>query len=77
MLNCVTTKAFDNPTLYEMWTGRKPKINAFKGIQVCRSHKINKKTSHKLEEWRVKMVHLGVENGSKAYRLFDPNTRAI
>ncbi|GJX13195.1 zinc finger, CCHC-type containing protein [Tanacetum coccineum] len=34
-------------------------------------------TSNKLDDRRIKMVYLGNEHGSKAYRLFDPTTQRI
>lgn len=44
----------------------------------CVGHvKIAKRHLKKLEDKSKKMVHLGVEKGTKAYRLLDPDTGSI
>ncbi|KAI3802282.1 hypothetical protein L1987_30412 [Smallanthus sonchifolius] len=77
LLNRITTKAVKNMTPYEGWKGRKPTLRHLK-VFGCVAH-VKKTSNHvtKLEDRSVAMVHLGVEEGSKAYRLFNPTQRRI
>nr|GEU68731.1 putative reverse transcriptase domain-containing protein [Tanacetum cinerariifolium] len=60
ILNRVNCKAVKDSTPYEVWTRRKPHVGHMK---------INK-----LDDRSMRLVHLGIEKGSKAYRLLDPDT---
>lgn len=74
VLNRAHTKALKDVTPYEMWTGRKPNVDHLRVFGCIAHMKIVKGHLKKLEERSMKLVHLGVEKGSKAYRLVDPNT---
>lgn len=77
ILNRINTKALNESTPYEMWTGRKPQIGHLK-VFGCLAHMmIPKSHLKKLEERSKPVVHLGIERGTKAYRLLDPDIRSI
>jgi len=72
ILNRSPTKALKGQTPYEAWHGRKPSV-AFMRTFGCVAHAKNTKSGlDKLEDRSTKMVFLGYEEGSKAYRLYDP-----
>lgn len=77
MLNRSPTRALSKQTPYESWTGNKPHLENL-GIFGCFAH-MNIPGIHvkKLDDRSKHVVHLGKEPGTKAYRLFDPNTGAI
>ena len=72
ILNRAPTKALKGKTPFEAWHGRKPNVSFLRTFG-CVSHVKNTK-SHldKLEDRSTPMVLLGYEEGSKAYRLYDP-----
>ncbi|GJS54680.1 zinc finger, CCHC-type containing protein [Tanacetum coccineum] len=77
VLNRLATKALDSCTPYEKWTGRKPEVSHFR-VFGCVAHvKVTRGHLKKLDDRSMKMVHLGCEKGSKAYRLVDPCTGLI
>jgi hypothetical protein len=77
LLNRLPTKVLGDVTLYESWTGRKPSLGHLK-IFGCTAHARNS-ASHmkKLDDRSRPLVYFGVEEGSKAHRLFEPNTNKI
>ena len=77
LLNRVNTKALKETTPYEMWTGRKPHVEHLR-VFGCVAHMLIER-SHlkKLEDRSKTVVHLGVEKGTKVYRLLDPDTGAM
>ncbi|KAD6454708.1 hypothetical protein E3N88_09414 [Mikania micrantha] len=76
VLNRVPTKALTDCTPYEALKGRKPNLGSLR-VFGCIAY--SKVLSHltKLDDRSIKMVHLGMEEGSKTYRLFDPITKKI
>nr|KAJ0217724.1 hypothetical protein LSAT_V11C300103190 [Lactuca sativa] len=77
VLNKAHMKALKNMTPYEAWSGRKPQI-AHLRVFGCVAHmKIVKGHLKKLEDRSMPLVHLGIEKGSKAYRLLDPNSGKV
>ncbi|KAI3523596.1 hypothetical protein L1887_01838 [Cichorium endivia] len=74
VLNRAYTKALKEVTPYEMWTGRKPSIEHLRVFGCVAHMKVAKNHLKKLDERSIKLVHLGVEKGTKAYRLLDPNS---
>nr|KAJ0225396.1 hypothetical protein LSAT_V11C100018330 [Lactuca sativa] len=77
VLNRVSTKALENTTPYECWTGRKQNVEHL-WVFGCIAHaKVMKGHLKKLEDRSKKYVYLGTEFGSKAYRLLDPSTGKI
>nr|KAJ0222838.1 hypothetical protein LSAT_V11C200051890 [Lactuca sativa] len=77
VLNRVSTKALENTTPYECWTGRKPNFEHLRVFGCIAHAKVMKGHLKKLEDMSKKYVYLGTEIGSKAYRLLDPNTGKI
>ncbi|KAI3753573.1 hypothetical protein L2E82_25630 [Cichorium intybus] len=77
VLNRAHTKALKDTTPYEMWTGRKPHVEHLRVFGCVAHMKVSKGHLKKLDERSKRLVHLGVEKGSKAYRLVDPDTGKI
>lgn len=77
LLNRLPTKVLGDRTPYETWTGRKPSLAHLK-VFGCTAH-AKAVTPHlkKLDDRSRKLVYFGVEDGSKAYRLYDPNSNKI
>jgi len=72
MLNRSPTKALEGRTPYEAWHGHMPNV-AFLWTFGCIGHVKNTKPFlSKLVDRSTPMVFLGYEDGSKAYRLYDP-----
>ncbi|GJS30316.1 zinc finger, CCHC-type containing protein [Tanacetum coccineum] len=74
VLNRVTSKALKDSTPYEMWTGRKAHLGHLRVFGCVAHMRIAKSHLKKLDDRSMKLVHLGIEKGSKAYRLLDPDT---
>ncbi|KAG6518159.1 hypothetical protein ZIOFF_021561 [Zingiber officinale] len=72
LLNRLPTKALGERTPFEAWMGRKPHLAHLK-VFGCITYAKNT-TPHlkKLDDRSSPMVYLGVEEGCKAYCLFDP-----
>ena len=64
-------------TPYEAWSGKKPHLGHLK-VFGCLAH-VKNTTPHpkKLDDRSQKMVYLGVEEGSKAHRLYDPVKKKV
>ncbi|RVW64797.1 Retrovirus-related Pol polyprotein from transposon TNT 1-94 [Vitis vinifera] len=77
VLNRSPTLAVQNKTPEEAWSGVKPSVEHFR-VFGCISHvhvPDNKRT--KLDDKSLSCVLLGVSEGSKAYRLYDPTSQRI
>jgi hypothetical protein len=77
VLNRSPTFAVRNKTPEEAWSGTKPSVAHFR-VFGCISYAHipdNKRT--KLDDKSLKCVLLGVSEGAKAYRLYDPETQRI
>ncbi|GJW88831.1 ribonuclease H-like domain, reverse transcriptase, RNA-dependent DNA polymerase [Tanacetum coccineum] len=77
ILNSVPTKALEDITPYEAIKQRKPNLENLKVFGCIAYAKVPSQHLTKLDDRSTKMVYLGNEQGSKAYRLFDPITRRI
>jgi len=77
ILNRAPTKALNGRTLFEAWHGRKPSVAFMRTFGCIRHVKNTKPGLTKLEDRSTKMVFLGYEEGSKAYRLYDPVTGRV
>ena len=72
ILSRLPTKALEGGTPYEAWQGRQPNV-AFLRTFGCIGHVKNTKSFlGKLDDRSTPTVFLGYEDGSKAYRLYDP-----
>lgn len=77
VLNRLPTRALTGVTPYEAWTERKPDISHFR-VFGCVSHmKIPSQLTTKLDDRSVRVINLGKEPGSKAYRLYNPKEDRI
>lgn len=77
ILNRAPTKSVEGMTPYEAWHGRVPKVHHLR-VFGCLAH-IKDVTPHlpKLADRSKQAVLLGYEEGSKAYRLYDPSKKKI
>jgi hypothetical protein len=72
VLNRCPMKSVDDMTPFEAWHGRKPTVHHLRTFG-CIVY-VRNTTPHlkKLEDRGRKMIFIGYENGSKAYRAYDP-----
>jgi len=72
LLNRALTRSLKMKTPYEAWYDRKPKVHHFRTFG-CLAHVKNIGPGiGKLSDRSKKMMFVGYETGSKAYRLYDP-----
>ena len=77
LLNRLPTKAMGYRTPYEAWNGKRPHLGHLR-IFGCKGHvKTVKPHLKKLEDRSVPMVYFGIEEGSKAHRMYNPQTNKI
>ena len=77
LLNRLPTKSMGYRTPYEGWNGRKPHLGHLR-IFGCKGHvKIVGTHLKKLDDRSVQMVYFGIEEGSKAHRMYNPKTNKI
>jgi len=76
ILNRSPTKALDGMTPYEAWHGRKPAVSH---LRVFGCLAFAKELSHisKLDDRSTPGVFIGYAEGSKAYRILDPETQRV
>ncbi|GKA65283.1 zinc finger, CCHC-type containing protein [Tanacetum coccineum] len=77
ILNSVPTKALEDITPYEAIKQRKPNLENLRVFGCIAYAKVPSQHLTKLDDRSTRMVYLGNEQGSKAYRLFDPTTQRI
>ncbi|GKC27388.1 zinc finger, CCHC-type containing protein [Tanacetum coccineum] len=77
ILNSVPTKALEDITPYEAIKRRKPNLENLRVFGCIAYAKVPSQRLTKLDDRSSRMVYLGNEQGSKAYRLFDPTTQKI
>ncbi|GJR07949.1 ribonuclease H-like domain, reverse transcriptase, RNA-dependent DNA polymerase [Tanacetum coccineum] len=77
ILNSVPTKALEDITPYEAIKRRKPNLEKLRVFGCIAYAKVPSQRLTKLDDRSSRMVYLGNEQGSKAYRLFDPTTQKI
>ncbi|KAD7480463.1 hypothetical protein E3N88_03599 [Mikania micrantha] len=77
ILNRSPTKALNNQTPYEAFKGRKPNIQHIRVFGCVGYVKVLTTDQRKLDDRCTKMVHLGTQPKTKAYRMFDPETGRI
>ena len=75
ILNRVPTKALEDKTPYEALYNRKPNLEYLRIFGCTAYAKITIPHLKKLDDRSIPMVYLGVEEGSKACRLYDPVRR--
>ncbi|GJU79055.1 zinc finger, CCHC-type containing protein [Tanacetum coccineum] len=72
ILNRVPTRALENKTPYEALYNRKPNLENLRIFGCTAYAKITIPHLKKLDDRSIPMIYLGVEEGSKACRLYDP-----
>ena len=72
LLNRLPTKALGERTPFEAWTGRKPHLAHLRVFGCISYAKVMVPYLNKLDDHSQPMVYLGVEEGCKAHRLYDP-----
>nr|GFA82363.1 ribonuclease H-like domain, reverse transcriptase, RNA-dependent DNA polymerase [Tanacetum cinerariifolium] len=77
ILNSVPTKALEDITPYEAIKRRKLNLEKLRVFGCIAYAKVPSQHLTKLDDRSSRMVYLGNEQGSKAYRLFDPTTQRI
>ena len=77
IINRVPTRALKNMTPYESLRIKKPNLNHIRVFGCLAYAKIDSAMLKKLDDRSLVLVHLGTEPGSKAYRLYNPETRRI
>jgi hypothetical protein len=77
LLNRLPTRIMGHRTPFEALCGKRPQLGHVR-VFGCRAN-VRPATPHlkKLDDRSVPMVYLGVEDGSKAHRLCNPQTRRI
>lgn len=76
LLNRTGTKALKDVTPYEAWKGSKPLFAHLK-VFGCVGFVKKLRGLSKLSDRSEAMVYLGVEEGTKGYRLYNPRSRRI
>lgn len=74
--NRTPTRALKNTTPYEMLKKKKPSVSYLKVFGCLAFAKINTRLK-KLDDRSKSCIYLGSEQGSKAFRLFDPSTHKV
>ncbi|GKC20099.1 zinc finger, CCHC-type containing protein [Tanacetum coccineum] len=72
ILNRVPTRALVDETPYEALYNRKPNLENLRIFECTAYAKITIPHLQKLEDRSIPMIYLGIEEGSKAYKLYDP-----
>nr|GEV66863.1 zinc finger, CCHC-type [Tanacetum cinerariifolium] len=75
ILNRVPTRALEDETLYEALYNRKPNLENLRIFRCTAYAKITTPHLKKLDDRRIPMIYLGVEERSKSCRLYDPITK--
>jgi len=77
LLNRLPTKALNAQTPSELWNGKKPHLGHLKVFGSVGHVKNSVPHLKKLDDRSTPMVYFGVEQGSKAHRMYNPQTNKI
>lgn len=77
LLNRLPTKGNENGTPYESLKGRKPNLEHIRVFGCVAHAKSVKPHQKKLEDRSQPMIYLGVEEGTKGCRLYNPNNEKL
>lgn len=77
LLNRQPTRALYAKTPQQSWSGKKPNLKYVRVFGCTAYMKIPDVHMRKLDDRSKAVVNLGKEVGTKAYRLFDPNTKDL
>lgn len=70
-----TTKALDDKTPYEVWTGSKPSVKNLKVFRCIAYSQIPADLKKKLYPTNIKSIFVGYAFDQKAYKLFNPENQ--
>jgi hypothetical protein len=77
LLNRVPCKAVDSKTPFEVWHGKQPAVHHLKTFGCIVYVRNTKPHLKKLDDRGRKMIFVGYERGTKAYRAYDPVTEKV
>jgi hypothetical protein len=77
LLNRSSCKAIRGRTPYELWNGRTPSVQHLRTFGCVTHTKVTMPHQKKLDDRSRRMIFVGYEPGSKAYRVYDPSTRRV
>ena len=77
LLNRIASRVVKDQTPYEAFRSKKPNIGHLRIFGCIGYAKVEAKLLKKLDDRSRMLVHLGTEPGSKAYRMFDPQSQKI
>lgn len=77
LLNRLPTRAVTGITPYEAWSRNKPHLEDLR-VFGCLAHmRVPTEKLTKLDNRSKQVIYLGKESGTKAYRLYDPDSKSI
>jgi hypothetical protein len=77
LLNRSSSKSIGGKTPYELWTGSPPGVQHLRTFECIAHVKATTLNLKKLDDRSCRMIFVGYEPGSKAYRTYDPTTRLV
>ena len=77
VLNRAPTCALDGKTPFEAWHGKCPPVHYFRTFGCIGHVKNTRPHPKKLDDRSSPMIFVGYENGSKAWRFYDPSTGRV
>jgi hypothetical protein len=77
LLNRVPCKAVDGKTPFEVWHWKRPTVHHLKTFGCIVYVRNTKPHLKKLDDRGRKMIFVGYERGTKAYRAYDPVTKKV
>jgi hypothetical protein len=77
LLNRSPTRAVEGMTPFETWYGKKPGMAHLRTFGCVVHVKNTKPHMKKLDDRSTRMIFVGYESGSKAYRAYDPRTSRV
>jgi hypothetical protein len=77
VLNRSPTKSVDGATLFELWFGKKLSVHHLRTFGWIGYVKNTRPHLTKLEDRGTRMVFVGYERGTKAFRMYDPVSKRV
>jgi hypothetical protein len=77
VLNRVPTKSVEGATPFEVWYGKKSAVHHLHTFGCLAYVKNTKPNLSKLDDHGCRMIFVGCEQGTKAYRVYDPMFKKV
>jgi hypothetical protein len=77
VLNRSLCKGSDGRTPYELWIGTTPAVSYFRTFGCITHMKVSTRNLKKLSDRSKRMIFIGYELGSAAYKCYDPISRWV